>query len=41
MTIGGTRRAAPPSHFGRAPDGTPGRAPLPGGHTEEVLAERR
>ncbi|MFB7545431.1 CaiB/BaiF CoA transferase family protein [Streptomyces zaomyceticus] len=41
VTIGGTRQAAPPSRFGRTPAGTPGRAPLPGEHTEEVLAEWR
>lgn len=41
VTIGGTRQAAPPSRFGRTPAATPGRAPLPGEHTEEVLAEWR
>ncbi|MFG3490958.1 CaiB/BaiF CoA transferase family protein [Streptomyces sp. NPDC094447] len=32
---------APPSRFDRTPTGTPDRAPLPGEHTEEVLAEWR
>ncbi|MFG2897435.1 CaiB/BaiF CoA transferase family protein [Streptomyces zaomyceticus] len=41
VAIGGTRQAAPPSRFGRTPADTPGRAPLPGEHTEEVLAEWR
>ncbi|MFB8405539.1 CaiB/BaiF CoA transferase family protein [Streptomyces sp. NPDC055912] len=35
------RQPAPPSRFDRTPAAAPGRAPLPGEHTEEVLAEWR
>lgn len=38
---GATLQPAPPSRFDRTPTGAPGRAPLPGEHTEEVLADWR
>ncbi|MFD3571912.1 CaiB/BaiF CoA transferase family protein [Streptomyces sp. NPDC058671] len=41
VRIGGTLQPAPPSRFDRTPADTPGRAPLPGEHTAEVLAEWR
>ncbi|MFH9728526.1 CaiB/BaiF CoA transferase family protein [Streptomyces sp. NPDC017254] len=41
VTVGDTRQPAPPSRFDRTPADAPGRAPLPGEHTEEVLAEWR
>ncbi|MCX5393625.1 CaiB/BaiF CoA-transferase family protein [Streptomyces sp. NBC_00094] len=41
VAIGDTLQPAPASRFGRTPTGVPGRAPLPGEHTEEVVAEWR
>ncbi|MEK9523048.1 CaiB/BaiF CoA-transferase family protein [Streptomyces sp. NPDC087908] len=41
VEIGGTRQPAPPSRFDRTPADTPGRSPVPGEHTAEVLAEWR
>ncbi|MEU6621288.1 CaiB/BaiF CoA-transferase family protein [Streptomyces litmocidini] len=39
VDVGGTLQPAPASRFGRTPAGAPGRAPLPGEHTDEVQAE--
>ncbi|MGW1511938.1 CaiB/BaiF CoA transferase family protein [Streptomyces sp. NPDC002394] len=39
VEIGGTPQPAPASRFDRTPSDTPGRAPLPGEHTDEVIAE--
>ncbi|MFH8842149.1 CaiB/BaiF CoA transferase family protein [Streptomyces sp. NPDC017868] len=39
VEIGGTLQPAPASRFDRTPSDTPGRAPLPGEHTDEVIAE--
>ncbi|MFF0429209.1 CaiB/BaiF CoA transferase family protein [Streptomyces sp. NPDC004520] len=39
VEIGGTLQPAPASRFDRTPSDTPGRAPLPGEHTDEVVAE--
>ncbi|MYS09976.1 CoA transferase [Streptomyces sp. SID6041] len=41
VEVGGIRQPAPPSRFDRTPAGTPGRSPVPGEHTAEVLAEWR
>ncbi|MFJ6105138.1 CaiB/BaiF CoA transferase family protein [Streptomyces sp. NPDC092359] len=41
VPVGDSVQPAPASRFGRTPAGAPGRAPLPGEHTEEVLAEWR
>ncbi|CAM5345992.1 CoA transferase [Streptomyces tanashiensis] len=37
--VGDSLQPAPASRFGRTPAGAPGRAPLPGEHTDEVLTE--
>ncbi|WP_369146918.1 CaiB/BaiF CoA transferase family protein [Streptomyces sp. R44] len=39
VEVGDTVQPAPASRFDRTPAGAPGRAPLPGEHTDEVLAE--
>ncbi|MFI1657429.1 CaiB/BaiF CoA transferase family protein [Streptomyces sp. NPDC020472] len=39
VDVGGTLQPAPASRFGRTPADAPGRAPLPGEHTDEVWAE--
>ncbi|MFJ4341141.1 CaiB/BaiF CoA transferase family protein [Streptomyces sp. NPDC088915] len=39
VAVGDSVQPAPPSRFDRTPADAPGRAPLPGEHTEEVLAE--
>ncbi|MEX0171804.1 CaiB/BaiF CoA transferase family protein [Streptomyces sp. LMG1-1-1.1] len=41
VAIGDTLQPAPASRFGTTPTATPARAPLPGEHTDEVLAEWR
>ncbi|MGA5196408.1 CaiB/BaiF CoA transferase family protein [Streptomyces exfoliatus] len=41
VRVGDTLQPAPPSRFDRTPAEAPGHAPLPGEHTEEVLAEWR
>ncbi|MFE2014123.1 CaiB/BaiF CoA transferase family protein [Streptomyces sp. NPDC059491] len=41
VDVGGTLQPAPASRFGATPAGLPGRAPLPGEHTAEVLTEWR
>ncbi|WP_026057948.1 CaiB/BaiF CoA transferase family protein [Streptomyces sp. SS] len=41
VEIGDTLQPAPASRFAATPADAPGRAPLPGEHTEEVLAEWR
>ncbi|KQX56148.1 MULTISPECIES: CaiB/BaiF CoA-transferase family protein [unclassified Streptomyces] len=41
VAVGDSVQPAPASRFGRTPADAPGRAPLPGEHTEEVLAEWR
>ncbi|MFC9398956.1 CaiB/BaiF CoA transferase family protein [Streptomyces sp. NPDC057027] len=39
VEVGGTLQPAPASRFDRTPADAPGRAPLPGEHTDEVLSE--
>ncbi|MFE5597254.1 CaiB/BaiF CoA transferase family protein [Streptomyces sp. NPDC056549] len=39
VEVGDSLQPAPASRFGRTPAGAPGRAPLPGEHTDEVQAE--
>ncbi|MER5205820.1 hypothetical protein [Streptomyces sp. NPDC002825] len=39
MEVGDTVQPAPASRFDRTPADAPGRAPRPGEHTDEVLAE--
>ncbi|MGW8765246.1 CaiB/BaiF CoA transferase family protein [Streptomyces sp. NPDC055815] len=39
VDVGGTLQPAPASRFDRTPTGAPGRAPLPGEHTDEVPVE--
>ncbi|MFE7516979.1 CaiB/BaiF CoA transferase family protein [Streptomyces sp. NPDC057540] len=39
VEVGDSLQPAPASRFGRTPAGAPGRAPLPGEHTDEVLTE--
>ncbi|MFD9614484.1 CaiB/BaiF CoA transferase family protein [Streptomyces sp. NPDC059083] len=39
VAVGDSLQPAPASRFDRTPAGAPGRAPLPGEHTDEVLAE--
>ncbi|MFI0985892.1 CaiB/BaiF CoA transferase family protein [Streptomyces exfoliatus] len=41
VRVGDALQPAPPSRFDRTPAEAPGQAPLPGEHTEEVLAEWR